>query len=325
MEPLLLIIAVLISLAVALLILALTSRAKTGARLSERLDAFRDAPATAENLPAPEVWRVRSGERLQAFNLFFGRMRGADTIAQDLDRAGIPLRVGEFYLVRYGVAAFLFIAALLLTPNITGVIVGLALAVTGYFLPLFFVSFKKRSRLKKIDGQLGELLSMVSNSLKAGYGLMQGLEFASRQIRPPLSAEVKRMLRDTSLGMPAEEAINGFAQRINSADIDMVVTAINIQRTVGGNLAEILDKVAFTIRERERIRGEIATLTAQQKMTAYVIGFLPVGVGALFFMLNPDYMSLLFTESLGRMMIGAAVVLEFLGIMVMRRIIAIEV
>jgi tight adherence protein B len=133
------------------------------------------------------------------------------------------------------------------------------------------------------------------------------------------------MLREANLGMSAEDALNALGERIDSPDFEMVLTAINIQRTAGGNLSEILENVAFTMRERERIRGEITTLTAQQKMTGVIIGGLPIGMGLLFMLINPSYMGLLFTEMAGRIMLLFAGALEVMGILVMRKILAIEV
>jgi tight adherence protein B len=154
---------------------------------------------------------------------------------------------------------------------------------------------------------------------------MQSFEFAARQMHTPIALEIRRMLRDSNLGMGAEDALNALGERIDSTDLDMVLVAINIQRTVGGNLAEILDKVASTMRERERIRGEINTLTAQQKMTGIVIGGLPVFMFAIFMVMNPSYESLLITETAGKAMLGVAVGLQVMGYFVMKRIIAIEV
>jgi tight adherence protein B len=133
------------------------------------------------------------------------------------------------------------------------------------------------------------------------------------------------MLRESTLGMSAEQALVALGNRIDSRDLDMVLTAIYIQRSVGGNLAEILDKVAYTMRERERIRGEISTLTAQQKLTGVVIGGLPVFLFVIFMMMNPDYMSLLFTTTAGRIMMLAAVVMEIMGYITINRIMAIEI
>jgi tight adherence protein B len=185
--------------------------------------------------------------------------------------------------------------------------------------------FPFNGRKSRIEAQLVDMLGLVSNSLKSGYGLMQSFEFASKQMNPPLSLELRRMLREANLGMSAEDALNAMGERIDSKDLDMVLTAINIQRAVGGNLSEILDKVAFTMRERERIRGEIATLTSQQKMTGIVIGGLPVFMFAIFMVLNPGYMSLLFTEMAGRIILVAAVSLEVLGYLVIKKIMAIEI
>ncbi|HLE81603.1 MAG TPA: type II secretion system F family protein, partial [Dehalococcoidia bacterium] len=150
-------------------------------------------------------------------------------------------------------------------------------------------------------------------------------EFASKQLDAPMATELKRMIRDANLGMAAEDALAAMGERIDSADLDMVLTAINIQRSVGGNLAEILESVSYTMRERERIRGEIMTLTSQQQMTGIIIGGLPVGMGLLFLLINPDYMGLLFTTMAGRIMLVLALVLEFLGAMSMKKILAIDI
>jgi tight adherence protein B len=140
-----------------------------------------------------------------------------------------------------------------------------------------------------------------------------------------LGLEVRRMLREATLGMTAEDALAAMGRRIDSKDLDMVLTAINIQRSVGGNLAEILDNVAYTMRERERIRGEINTLTAQQQLTGIVVGGLPVFMFVLFMVINPDYMSLLFQDTIGRFILAIAVGLEIAGYFVMKRIMAIEI
>src|SRR3972149_7783424 len=138
---------------------------------------------------------------------------------------------------------------------------------------------------------------------------MQSFEFAGRQMEPPIALEIRRMLRDANLGLSAEDALVAMGERIDSRDLEMVLTAINIQRAVGGNLSEILDQVAFTMRERERIRGEISTLTSQQRMTGIVIGGLPIFMFITFMIMNPGYMGLLFTEMAGRFMLVTAAAL----------------
>ncbi|GAG21124.1 unnamed protein product, partial [marine sediment metagenome] len=173
--------------------------------------------------------------------------------------------------------------------------------------------------------QLEEMLNLVSNSLKSGYGLMQSFEYASRQLGPPLADELKRMLQEANLGAGAEAAIEALAERIASPDMEMVVTAITIQKSVGGNLAQTLDNVAYTMRERDRIRGEIRTLTSQQRMTGIIIGGLPIFVGGIMFAINPDYMLPLFTDSMGKILLLIAVGMEALGIVLIRSLLSFEV
>jgi tight adherence protein B len=228
-------------------------------------------------------------------------------------------------MIRWGMAVLFFAAPLVFGVAIFNLVIGAGLAVVGYMLPAMWVNGRKKKRTERINAQLVDMLGLVANSLKSGYGLMQSFEFASRQMLPPIAVEIRRMLREANLGASSEDALSALGDRVESSDLDMVLTAINIQRTVGGNLAEILDKVGNTMRERERIRGEIATLTSQQKMTGIVIGGLPVFMFAIFMVMNPAYMSLLFTETIGKGILGACIALETVGYLAMKRIMAIEI
>jgi tight adherence protein B len=327
MDPLIIGIAVTIFLAFTFLAVGMR-RGSTDDPMSSRLEAFRASGQLPQSSgPAKgKLKEARSYSGLPVLSAFFSQFSGSEAMAIHLERASVPLRVGEFYLIRWALAALFFII-----PAVVGrfqpayIAIGVGLAIVGYMLPAMWVNGKKRSRTNKINQQLVDLLGLVSNSLKSGYGLMQSFEFASRQMHPPIAVEIRRMLRESNLGMGAEDALNALGERIDSSDLDMVLTAINIQRTVGGNLAEILDKVGSTMRERERIRGEINTLVAQQKMTGIVIGGLPVFMFVLFMVMNPGYMSLLLTEPIGNAMLGTAIVLQLLGYLSMRRIMAIEI
>ena len=293
--------------------------------VERRLESFRSGRETVKAEEKGPTLRRRSYSGVPVLSGFLAQFRGSEQVALHLERAGVPLRVGEFYMIRYALAVVLFLAPFLFSRGAFAFFFAVGLAVVGYMLPALYISSKKAARRAKIDGQLVEMLGLVANSLKSGYGLMQSFEFGARQMQPPLALELRRMLRDANLGLSAEESLNALGERIDSPDLEMVLTAINIQRAVGGNLAEVLEQVAFTMRERERIRGEIRTLTSQQKMTGIVIGGLPVGLGLLFMLINPDYMGLLFTEMAGRMMLVAAVGLEVLGIVFIKKILAIEV
>jgi len=326
MDPVVVGIAALVFLAVALVFSGLGRRPGADP-MAARLETFK-SDGEAKPTSTPRVSRLRqrrSYSGLPVLSAFLAQFKGSEKVALYLERAGLPLRVGEYYMIRWAVAALFFAIPFVFSQTMFTVLMGTGLAVLGYTLPAMWVSSKLKRRAIRINAQLVDMLGLVSNSLKSGYGLMQSLEFASRQMDGPLAQELRRMLREANLGLSAEDALNALGERINSKDLDMVLTAINIQRAVGGNLAEILDKVAFTMRERERIRGEISTLTAQQKMTGVVIGGLPIFMFLIFMVMNPSYMSLLFTEMVGRVMIAIAVGLELLGYLSIKRIMAIEV
>ncbi len=325
MDPLLIIIALTVLLAVFSLVVGIRGRRHNP--MEERLESFRgEGPvAEAQGQEGPVLMKQRSYSGLPLLGALVGQLRGSEQVALKLERAGVPLRVGEYYIIRYVAALLFFFAPFIFSRGVFAIALGVGMAVLGYSLPAMWVGSKRSTLAKKLNGQVVEMLGMVANSLKSGYGLMQSFEFASNQIDPPLATELKRVLRDANLGMSNEDALRGMGERIDSADMDMVLTAINIQSAVGGNLAEILEGVAFTMRERERMRGEIITLTSQQRMTGIVIGGLPVAMCLLFLLINPEYMGLLFTTTAGQVMLVAAVVLEFLGAMSMKKILAIEV
>ena len=326
MDVLLVIIALTVLLAVFSFVVGLRSSRQSA--MEERLDSFRSERQTGEEQRDEQqgpVLRQRSYSGLPILSSFIGQLRGSEQVAMNLERAGVPLRVGEYYLIRYVAALVFFTVPFIFSPGVLAIVMGLGMAVLGYSLPAIWVGAKRSGRVKRIDGQMVEMLGMVANSLKSGYGLMQSFEFTASQLDAPLGTELKRMLRDANLGMSAEDALQAMGERIDSPDLEMVLTAVNIQRSVGGKLAEILEKVAFTMRERERIRGEISTLTSQQRMTGIIIGGLPVGMLLLFTIISPDYIGLLFTTTAGQGMLVAAVVLEVMGALTMKKILAIDV
>jgi tight adherence protein B len=265
--------------------------------------------------------RKRAGVTMAGMNVVSAN--AAANWQRDLDRAGLTLTTKEYLILRT-VLGMVF-AVLLFIPFSGLPIIALAGFPIGFVGGAFWVKRRITARTKKLEAQMVEMLQMLASGLRAGFGLIQALEGSADQLPAPLSMELQRTLRDISVGASVEEALNALNVRVGSPDFDIVVTAILIQRAVGGNLAEILDSVAHTMRERERIRGEIQTLTSQQRMTGFVIGGIPVGLAIIFYIISPDFMSLLFTDPLGRMMLGGAIVMEFLGFMVIRKIVNIEV
>jgi tight adherence protein B len=246
--------------------------------------------------------------------------------ALQLERAGLQLRVSEYVALRVLAALLGFLlVALVSGAHPLGLVAAAGVAVLSFMLPAFIVQALKVRRVHKLNDQLEQMVSMVSNSLKAGFGLLQSLDQAAQQLSPPLSSELLRVIQETNVGATLEDALTDLSERVESYDLDMIITAILIQRTVGGNLAEILDNVGHTIRERVRIQGEINTLTAQKKLSGIIIGLLPVALILLFFAVTPGYMSVLFTHTAGRILLAIGVVLDLVGLLMIRRILTVEV
>jgi tight adherence protein B len=248
-----------------------------------------------------------------------------EQLALQIERADLTISPGEYVALRLVLAFVGFIGPVFFLSGVVGIVIGLVAALVGYNLPKMYLNHRRKGRVDKLNAQLPEALTMISNSLKAGFGLLQALNVAADQLSHPISTELSRTIHEMNIGSSAEEALLGLSERAGSYDLDIVVTAILVQRTVGGNLGEILDTVADTMRERIRIRGEIQTLTAQQKLTGVVIGLLPVGVGILFQFMSPEYIDTLFTTFIGKVLLGVAVVMETVGIMIIQRILKIEV
>lgn len=291
----------------------------SGAAAAARLNRIREA-----DLPASEERKVslrrRGSVNFAGITVISGNL--AANWARDLDRAGLTLNAKEYFVLRSVVGIGLTAVLLLIVPL---PVLALAGVPFGFFATGFWVKRRIKSRLHKMESQLVELLQMLASGLRAGFGLLQALESSADQLPAPLSVEIRRTLRDTAMGASVEQALTSLNERVGSPDFDIVITAIMIQRAVGGNLAEILDNVAHTMRERERIKGEIRTLTSQQRMTGYVIGGIPIGLLIIFMMISPEFTGLLFTEKLGQIMLGAAFISEAIGFMIIQKIVNIEV
>ncbi|MGB4864096.1 MAG: type II secretion system F family protein [Tepidiformaceae bacterium] len=288
---------------------------------SARLNKLRDAQA---NLPTENAsgtrLRRRGAVNFGGITLLSGNL--ASNWTKDLERAGLTLNAKEYLILRITVSAVLAALVMAVSPVPALGAIGLPL---GFFGTGLWLKRKKSSRVHKLEAQMVEMLQMLSSGLRAGFGLLQALEAAAEQAQAPLQTELRRTMRDTAMGASVEQALTSLNERVGSSDFDIVITAILIQRSVGGNLAEILDNVAHTMRERERIRGEIRTLTSQQRLTGYVIGGIPVGLLIVFMMISPEFTSLLFTDPLGQKLLAAAAVSEAIGFVVIQKIVNIEI
>lgn len=242
-------------------------------------------------------------------------------VQRDLARANLKLRVSEYYYIRVGSALGLGLVLGLLRDPLSG-LVG---AILGYFLPRIYVGRRIGGRLGAFNKQLADTITLLSNSLRAGSSFLQSIELVSRETPAPMGEEMGRVVREVNLGLGMEEALSNLVRRIRSEDLDLMVTAIGVQQQVGGNLAEILDTIAFTIRERVRIKGDINTLTAQGRMSGYLVAFLPIGIAITLNFINPDFMRPLFTQLLGQILLGVGGVMMVIGFFAIQKIVSIKV
>ena len=194
------------------------------------------------------------------------------------------------------------------------------------------MGYRQRKRLAEFSRQLPDTITLLANSLRAGSSFLQGVELVTREARPPISEEFERVVREMSLGIALQPALNNLVRRVASEDLELLVTAINIQSQVGGNLATVLDSIAFTIRERVRIIGEIKTLTAMQRYSGYVITLLPVGLGAILFLISPSYITVMFQSPpetfglpTGLIFFGVGLISMGIGYLFIRRVVDIKV
>jgi tight adherence protein B len=242
-------------------------------------------------------------------------------VQRDLARANLKLRVAEYYYIRIGAMLGLGLLLAVLRDPLSGVFG----AFLGYMLPRFYVGRRIGGRLSAFNKQLADTITLLSNSLRAGSSFLQSIELVSRETPAPMGEEMGRVVREVNLGLGMEEALSNLVRRIKSDDLDLMVTAIGVQQQVGGNLAEILDTIAFTIRERVRIKGEINTLTAQGRMSGYLVAFLPIGIAVTLNFINPSFMQPLFTELLGQILLGVGGVMMVIGFIAIQKIVNIKV
>jgi len=250
--------------------------------VEQRLGQYLEDAQTAEE---------RKAERSAITNWVSARVEKTsfgDRVARELARADLKLKVAEYLA--------LTVISTIVGAGLTWVIgnrhwVSLLLgAIGGFFAPRTYVRRQQRQRLNKFNDQLSDMLNLMVNGLRAGYSTLQAMEAVSKELPNPISEEFRRVVQEMQIGIPMETALENLLRRIPSDDLDFVVTAINVQREVGGNLSEILDSISFTIRERVRIKGEIRVLTAQVRTSGTILSLIPFFLTIVLWFLNPDYL-----------------------------------
>ncbi len=248
------------------------------------------------------------------------------TLARDLARADLKITVGEFMVLSVVAASAGALLGFAL-PLGGHVLLALLLFAAGLYGPRIIVNRQKNKRQAAFNGQLADIITLMSGALRAGYSLLQAMELVAREGPEPVSNEFDRVVREVGLGLSPEEALANLVERMQSEDLELFVTAINVQREVGGNLVEVMETIAHTIRERVKLIGEMGVLTAQQQLSGYVIALLPIVLALLLAVINPTYMLGVFKQTVwcGWTMLSCSVVMIFSGFLVIRRIVNIKI
>ena len=287
--------------ALAVLIIAIgVAMSAGGGSVASRLERYTSAQTPGESGDKPQESMVVAG-----LSRVIERQDLAARLTVDLARADLKMKPAEF-LLAWAASPFLFLAAGFIIgfifPGFQNIVALLVFFLIGAYFPRYYLKYRQKKRLRLFSEQLPDTITLLANSLRAGSSFLQGIELVTREARPPISEEMERVVREMQLGLALQPALNNLVRRMASEDLELVVTAIQIQSQVGGNLATVLDSIAFTIRERIRIVGEINTLTAMQRYSGYVITLLPVGLGVMLFLISPSYITPMFEsppEALG--------------------------
>jgi tight adherence protein B len=332
-----LLLAGLVGIAILVIVYAVATRG-TEQEVEDRIARYgsgRELPTERTGGRAALATRISDSDALSAFDRVVGQRDFGSNIARDLARADLQLRVSEFLLIWATSVVAVPVVFLVLSPIFKGLgspLSLLAAAAIGFILPRAWISRREAQRLNAFNAQLPDTIVLIANALRAGSSFLQACELVVREETQPISNEFSRVVREVNLGLPFDQALDNMVRRMRSDDFDLMATAISIQYQVGGNLAEILDIIAATIRERIRIKGEIQTLTAQQRLAGYIVGFLPIGLLTFLFIAVPNFLAPMFRKPpsileipVGVIMLGAAGLSMAAGFYFIRRIVDIDV
>ena len=317
----LLILGLLALITLAIIIFLLLRTGTTGGDLQERLVIYATVPEYAQQRQDartnPRLFRIR-----RQINSMLSVL-GTEELNLQLMRADWQITSTEYILIRLGVMLAGFIVGWLLFGSL---ISGLALAILANLLPGILLRRSATRRQIRFEGQLVDVLVLITGAVKTGFSLLQALEVVEREMQPPASDEFRRVHMEVGLGLSLSQALDNLSTRMQNQDLDLVVTAVKIHNQVGGNLSTMLEAVTETVRERDRLFREARVITTQQRYTAYLISLLPIAIGLLIFMLNSEYMMQLFTNGIYYMMIPILAAIGVVaGHFVLQRITKIDV
>lgn len=244
------------------------------------------------------------------------------SVQKRLNRAHILLKSEEYITVRILLFFIVGIFGYIITRTTVSVI---CFGIIGWVFPEFIVKSMTKKRIKQLNTQLGDAIVLISNSLKAGYSFFQAIDIVADEMTGPIAQEFSFLQKEISLGVPTERALENLSSRVLSDDLELVITAVLIQRQVGGNLAEVLDNISSTIRDRVKIKGEIKTITSQGRMSGLIISMLPIVLGLILYIINPEHISILFYHPIGIAILIFSAFMELIGIYFVKKVVNIDV
>ena len=305
-----------------ILILLLEYRSRNRRALARRMRYYAGDMDTQEKPKERKPLAERFMDLLHSAGQHLSNIRHARGLDFKMQKAGIPL-LGTEFLILLALSAFVStaIVAIVTKKLFAGILVAIVVVAAEWVYILLKISRREAA----FTNQLGDCLMMVANAMRAGFSFLQAMDLVAKEMEPPISEEFKHVMRDIGLGASVERALDDMDKRVSSPDFSLVVTAVLIQQQVGGDLAHILDTISDTIQDRIRMRREIRTLTSQGRISGYVLGVLPFALGAFISVTNPGYLEPLFTERLGQIAIGIAVVMVLIGFIIIQRIVDIDV
>ncbi len=311
------------ALAVLLVVFSLAGSGDEKDEVARRLERYAEFGDRADSAPKERknLKDVLDGVT-DSLNQLMARSSRTGRLAESLARADLRLKTSEWVL---GVAGAGVVLGLLLWLRFQSPVLLLVGPPAMWLLSGVALKLLQSKRTRAFDKQLGDTIVLLSNALKAGYSFAQAVNTVSKSASPPIADEFARATREMALGISVDDALNHMVKRNNSEDFDLMVTAVQIHRVVGGNLAEILDTIAHTIRERVRIKGEIRTLTAQARASGWIITLLPIGLAAGLEVLSPDYFNPMFSHTLGIVMLAMGGFSMLIGFALIQKIVKIEV
>lgn len=288
-------------------------------RIRRRVDGLASPAARPD--PEDPTFRVAEDEPLPTIARLISSRGFADKIFMMLLRAGIKLRPSEFIAIVSGIAILLALVAALLLQNVWAELVAVLIGVT---VPFLYVKSLQAKRLTAFNRQLPDALSLIGSAIRSGYSFPRAMQMVAEEMPAPICEEFRRVINETNVGLPLESALLRMVDRIQSYDLELVATAVIIQQQVGGNLAEIVENIAETIRERIRVEGEVSVLTAEGRISGIVLVLMPFVMAGIVLSLNPHYLNPLFVDYWGRVMVVLGLCLQIAGAIIIKKMLVVD-